>query len=54
MDIIYVETPNGEAVEKSSSYNLSIFSSGLIPNVPWLLWLRAKILAQASGSCGPT
>jgi hypothetical protein len=28
MDIIYVDTPSGEAVEKSSSYKLSIFSSG--------------------------
>jgi hypothetical protein len=27
MDIIYMDTPSGEAVEKSSSYNLSIFSS---------------------------
>jgi hypothetical protein len=28
IDIICVDTPIGEAVEKSSSYNLSIFSSG--------------------------
>jgi hypothetical protein len=28
MDIIYVDTPSGEAVEKSISYNLLIFSSG--------------------------
>jgi hypothetical protein len=28
MDIICVDTPNNEAVEKSTSYNLSIFSSG--------------------------
>jgi hypothetical protein len=28
MDSICVDTPSGEAVEKSSSYNLSIFSSG--------------------------
>jgi hypothetical protein len=28
MDINCVDTPSGEAVEKSSSYNLSIFSSG--------------------------
>jgi hypothetical protein len=28
MDIIYVDTPSGEAVEKSSSYNLLIFSFG--------------------------
>jgi hypothetical protein len=27
MDIIYVDTPSGETTEKSSSYNLSIFSS---------------------------
>jgi hypothetical protein len=27
MDIICMDTPSGEAVEKSSSYNLSIFSS---------------------------
>jgi hypothetical protein len=27
MNIIYVDTPSGEAVEKFSSYNLSIFSS---------------------------
>jgi hypothetical protein len=27
MDIIYVDTPSGEAVENSNSYNLSIFSS---------------------------
>jgi hypothetical protein len=27
MDIIYVDTLSGEVVEKSSSYNLSIFSS---------------------------
>jgi hypothetical protein len=28
LNIIYVDTPNGEATEKSSSYNLSSFSSG--------------------------
>jgi hypothetical protein len=28
MDIIYVDMPSGEAAEKSSSYNLSIFSFG--------------------------
>jgi hypothetical protein len=28
MDIICVDTPSGKVVEKSSSYNLSIFSSG--------------------------
>jgi hypothetical protein len=28
MDIIYVDTPSDEASQKSSSYNLSIFSSG--------------------------
>jgi hypothetical protein len=28
MDIYYVDTPSGEAVEKSRSYNLSIFSFG--------------------------
>jgi hypothetical protein len=28
LDIIYVDTPSGEADKKSSSYNLSIFSSG--------------------------
>jgi hypothetical protein len=28
MDIIYVDTPSGEAAEKSNSYNLSIFSFG--------------------------
>jgi hypothetical protein len=28
MDIIYVDRPSSEAAEKSSSYNLSIFSSG--------------------------
>jgi hypothetical protein len=27
MDIIYVDTPSGDVAEKSSSYNLSIFSS---------------------------
>jgi hypothetical protein len=55
MDIIYVDTPSGKAVEKSSSYNLSIFSSGADSEVVMIvLWLRVKILAQASGSCGPT
>jgi hypothetical protein len=27
MDIIYVDTPSGETAKKSSSHNLSIFSS---------------------------
>jgi hypothetical protein len=54
LDIIYVDTPSGEAAEKSSSYNLSIFSSGLIPKVPRLLRLPTKIPARASGMYGPT
>jgi hypothetical protein len=28
LDIIYVDTPSGKVAEKSSSYDLSIFSSG--------------------------
>jgi hypothetical protein len=28
LGVIYVDTPNGEAAKTSSSYNLSIFSSG--------------------------
>jgi hypothetical protein len=31
MDVIYVDTPSNEAAEQSSSYNLSIFSSGNNP-----------------------
>jgi hypothetical protein len=54
MDIIYVDTPSSEAAEKSSSYNMSIFLLGLVPKVPRMLWLPAKILAWASGSDGPT
>jgi uncharacterized membrane protein YecN with MAPEG domain len=53
MDIIYVDTLSGEVVEKSSSYNLSIFLLGVILKVTRLLH-PVKIIAQASGSYGPT
>jgi hypothetical protein len=43
LDIIYVDTPSGEAAENSSSYNLSIFSSGANSE-------GAKVIAITSGN----
>jgi hypothetical protein len=40
-----VDTPSGKVVEKSSSYNLSIFSSGANSKGAGLLRLCATILA---------
>jgi hypothetical protein len=52
IDIIYVDTPSVEAVKKSSSYNLSIFSFG--GNLEGAEVIAPmKIVAQASGSYGP-
>jgi hypothetical protein len=48
MVIIYVDMPSGAAVGKSSSYNLSIFSPGLIPKVLRLLgWFQEAPDADA-------
>jgi hypothetical protein len=47
-----VDTPSGEVAEKSSSYDLSFFSFGLIPKVLRLLRVNVVILVQASGSYG--
>jgi hypothetical protein len=53
MVIIYVDMPSGAAVEKSSSYNLSIFSPGLIPKVLRLLgWFQEVPDADAESPDG--
>jgi hypothetical protein len=47
LDIICVDMPSGEVAEKSSSYDLSIFSSGADPE-------GAEIVAVMSGGSSPS
>jgi hypothetical protein len=47
MNIIYVDTPSGEAAEKSSSYNLSVFSS-------WANSEGAKVVAATHEDSSPS
>jgi hypothetical protein len=47
MDIIYVDTVSGEAVENLALIICPFFLLGLISKLPRLLRLPAKILAQA-------
>jgi hypothetical protein len=47
LDIICVDTPNGEVAEMSSSYDLFIFSSGADPDC-------AQIVEVASGGLSPS
>jgi hypothetical protein len=47
LDIIYVDTPSGKVAEKTSSYDLSIFSSGANSQV-------AEIVAAVSEGSSPS
>jgi hypothetical protein len=53
MNIIYVGTPSGKAVEKSSSYNLSIFSSGADSEVVVIVMATREDSSPSIGELWP-